>query len=86
MIEFFVDKEKHYLCKITDKVYTQADIDKMEQKRIKRDRKAGCSDCKAGYYDKWYRYNRKDGGKAYDEGWQEQNSRQYTETLVFIPA
>lgn len=32
------------------------------------DFKNGESDKKAGFYDKWYRYNRLDDGKAYDEG------------------
>jgi hypothetical protein len=29
---------------------------------------AGRADKKAGYYDKWYRWNRKDDGQAYDAG------------------
>jgi hypothetical protein len=28
----------------------------------------GKRDKKGGYYDKWYRYNRKDDGAAYDAG------------------
>ena len=32
------------------------------------DFKAGQREKKAGYYDKWYRYNRKDDGAAYDDG------------------
>lgn len=32
------------------------------------DRKVGYSDRMMGYYDEWYKHNRKDGGKAYDEG------------------
>lgn len=28
----------------------------------------GFKDASVGYYDKWYRYNRKDNGKRYDEG------------------
>lgn len=28
----------------------------------------GFKDAKGGYYDKWYRYNRKDDGRRYDEG------------------
>jgi len=31
------------------------------------DFKAGQKAKKAGYYDKWYRYNRKDDGAAYDD-------------------
>lgn len=32
---------------------------------------AGQRDAKAGFYDKWYRYNAQDGGAEYDRGWQE---------------
>ena len=32
------------------------------------DEKRGYSDRKAGYYDKWYRYNRADDGAEYDRG------------------
>jgi len=32
------------------------------------DYNAGKRDRKAGYYDKWYRWNRSDNGYAYDEG------------------
>ena len=32
------------------------------------DEKRGYADRLTGYYDKWYRYNRKDGGSAYDRG------------------
>jgi uncharacterized protein with NRDE domain len=28
----------------------------------------GYNDAMSGYYDKWYRYNRKDSGKRYDDG------------------
>ena len=34
------------------------------------DFQAGIADAKAGIYDKWYRYNRKDDGAWYDRGWQ----------------
>lgn len=44
------------------------EFDKMEQDRIKKDRMAGYTDRKVHYYDKWYRYNRWDEGRAYDEG------------------
>ena len=33
-----------------------------------RDERHGAKDAKAGYYDKWYRYNRNDEGEAYDKG------------------
>ena len=32
------------------------------------DEKKGYTDRLAGYYDKWYRYNRQDEGAAYDKG------------------
>jgi len=33
-----------------------------------KDRRQGYKERKAGYYDKWYRYNRMDDGAAYDDG------------------
>ena len=39
-----------------------------ESERIKNDFEAGRKDHNAGYYDKWYRWNRKDNGRAYDDG------------------
>ena len=33
-----------------------------------KDFQAGRRERIAGYYDKWYRYNRKDSGAAYDDG------------------
>lgn len=33
-----------------------------------KDIKAGYNDRMVGYYDKWYRYNRRDEGRAYDIG------------------
>lgn len=32
------------------------------------DETRGYKDRMAGYYDKWYRYNRKDDGASYDKG------------------
>ena len=32
------------------------------------DEERGYKDRKAGFYDKWYRYNRADDGAAYDKG------------------
>lgn len=34
----------------------------------KEDEQRGFNDRKAGFYDKWYRYTRKDDGAAYDRG------------------
>lgn len=67
MIQFFVGKEARYITK-TGEVITQEELDQMEQNRIEKDKKAGYNDRMSGYYDKWYRYNRSDNGKAYEEG------------------
>ena len=42
-------------------------MQKTEQKKSS-DYAAGQRDHAAGYYDKWYRYNRKDDGAEYDRG------------------
>jgi hypothetical protein len=34
----------------------------------RKDETQGRKDRKAGFYDKWYRYNRTDDGAAYDRG------------------
>lgn len=44
----------------------------------------GMRDCKAGIYDKWYRYNADDEGLAYDAGWQEKNKEVLNEEVIFI--
>ena len=36
--------------------------------RTTEDAKKGYADRLAGYYDKWYRYNRSDDGAEYDRG------------------
>lgn len=41
-------------------------------------------DCQNGVYDKWYRYNRKDEGYAYDLGWMEQNKETQVENVTFL--
>lgn len=41
---------------------------KNKAETAKKDEAAGYRDRKAGYYDKWYRYNRDDDGAAYDKG------------------
>lgn len=45
---------------------------------------AGKNDCKAGIYDKWYRYNTRNDGRAYDIGWTEQNAITKNETVKFL--
>lgn len=48
------------------------------------DYKAGIEDCKLSVYDKWYRYNRIDEGRAYDIGWKLQNQTTQCEKICFI--
>ena len=46
MVTFYVDREQRYI--IGDKVYTQEEVDKMNQERVEKDRKAGYRDRMAG--------------------------------------
>ena len=47
---------------------TRKMVELQEDRQIAKDRMAGFQDRMMGYYDSWYKTNRKDGGKAYDEG------------------
>lgn len=40
------------------------------KKGIQPDDYYGYCDAQVGFYDKWYRHNREDDGRLYDEGWQ----------------
>lgn len=51
---------------------------------IEHDYHKGMDDCRNGIYDKWFRYNRKDDGRAYDEGWVFQNRTTENETVQFL--
>ena len=44
---------------------------------------SGKNDKKAGYYDKWYRYNRKDDGAAYDDGFKSIESSKEISIIEF---
>ena len=50
----------------------------------KHDYQEGMNDCENGIYDKWFRYNHRDNGRAYDLGWMEQNKTTRNETVSFI--
>jgi len=39
-----------------------------KESQVKTDYQFGFENAKVGVYDKWYRYNRRDEGKEYDEG------------------
>jgi hypothetical protein len=57
---------------------------KDEIKQARHDYDQGMNDCKNGIYDKWFRYHRKDDGRAYDLGWVFQNQTTQNETVKFI--
>lgn len=48
--------------------YTKEELDDSYLKTAKMDIEVGFRDRMVGYYDKWYRYNRSDEGRAYDLG------------------
>lgn len=65
-VQFYVDMRPMYLyvgCRMTE-----AEIDAEYIKTAKKDIENGYKERMVGYYDKWYRYNRADEGRAYDLG------------------
>ena len=66
-------------------LFDQIDAKAMMAKSLARDDyRYAQEDCKQGFYDKWYRYNRKDDGLAYDLGWQHANETYKIEKVTFI--
>lgn len=57
---------------------------KAKIKQAEHDFRQGENDCKNFVYDKWFRYHRKDDGRAYDLGWMNQNKTTQCETVQFI--
>lgn len=47
---------------------TREEIDEAYLETARKDVKNGYDERSAGYYDKWYRYNHADEGRAYDIG------------------
>ncbi len=45
---------------------------------------AGRRDCENGIYDKWYRYNTYQDGRAYDLGWMEANEKVRNDNVRFL--
>ena len=66
--------------------YTEAEIDSAYVETAVKDMTNGFNERMVGYYDKWYRYNRIDEGRAYDTGVQlaAEQSRCPAE-LIIIP-
>lgn len=51
-----------------EKLYSEKELNDAYLETARRDVKNGYGDRGVGYYDKWYRYTRKDEGRAYDLG------------------
>ena len=67
MITYFIDGKKHFLLNNGESV-SEKTWNSWQEETAKKDEAAGYRDRMAGYYDKWYRYNRNDNGAAYDRG------------------
>lgn len=68
-----------------DKLLNLIDEEANRQKeQARKDFEAGMNDCKAGVYDKWYRYHHQYDGAAYDAGWVEQNKTTQNEKVRFM--
>lgn len=61
------DGNEYYLFH-DDVFYTENQLDNMYKETAEHDIIKGFEDRMVGYYDKWYRYNHADEGRAYDEG------------------
>ena len=65
-IQFFIDRAEHYIY--ADRVMTREQLDEAYLETARKDIKQGYNERKVGYYDKWFRYNHADEGRAYDLG------------------
>lgn len=84
-IQFFIDRQPRFIYK--DKVYTSEELDEIYEQISTKDMQKGFSDRMVGFYDKWYRYNREDNGKAYDKGVELATKEdECSEEVTFIPS
>lgn len=51
-----------------ERLYSEQELNDAYLETAMKDVKSGYGERGAGYYDKWYRYTRADGGRAYDLG------------------
>ena len=65
-VKFFIDKVPHFIY--ADSMISISELDKFYLETAEKDIRAGYKDRMVGYYDKWYRYNHADEGRAYDLG------------------
>lgn len=65
-VRYYVDMIPVYLY--AGEKMSRQEIDLAYLETAAKDIRAGFNDRSVGYYDKWYRYNHADGGRAYDLG------------------
>lgn len=65
-VMFYVDMKPMYLR--FGVKYTGEELDKAYLETARKDIENGYKERMVGYYDKWYRYNHADEGRAYDLG------------------
>lgn len=65
-IKYFLDTKEMYIY--AGQIFTREQIDNAYLDMAMKDVKFGFDQRMVGYYDKWYRYNRADEGRAYDIG------------------
>ena len=63
---FYVGMKSQYIY--NGGVYSEEELNSIYFSTAFSDIKNGYKDRSVGYYDKWYRYNRADEGRAYDIG------------------
>lgn len=64
--QYFVGGEPRYIY--ANQVMTRSEIDLAYLDTAIKDMQRGFEERLVGYYDKWYRYNHADEGRAYDAG------------------
>ena len=64
--QFQIDRVDRYIY--AGMINTKEQLDDLYLEVVEKDIKSGYNDRFVGYYDKWYRYNRADEGRAYDAG------------------
>lgn len=65
-VQFQIDGVARYIY--ADAVRTKEELDEAYLDTARKDIKRGYDERMVGYYDKWYRYNHADEGRAYDMG------------------
>lgn len=65
-VKYYVGDQPRYL--FAGESMTEKEIDEAYLDTAKKDIKRGYDERMVGYYDKWYRYNHSDEGRAYDMG------------------